>query len=412
MRRASLFVALILVLASCASQRPRPEGGGGSLNELLLAVKLAPEDVEARVRLGVAYARSGLYRQAVAEFDSALLRVPNYPLALYEKGQTLRALGLNAEGKSLIIRAVQSAQGDELLARLARELGRPFHIEQLTSGRAAHAFASWLPDGQRLVIQSHRGGDWDLYLLDLRTRALTRLTDHPARDEAPFASQDGRLLAFTSTRDSEALSHSRYQPREIYLYALETREIRRLTSTHSDDFHPVLAPQGHTLFFVSAPPHPNARRTVMALDMASLAVRPVTDPNADSFAPAVSPDGAFLLFVREEEDRSLLCEMDLRAGRTRVITDTLGVKASPSFSPDGTQIVFAAKDRGQYDLYLIARDGSNLLRLTHDEAVDGHPRFSPDGRWLVFHSDRSRTFQLYLMGLTRPPGIEQLQDLW
>ncbi|MDZ7413569.1 MAG: tetratricopeptide repeat protein [candidate division KSB1 bacterium] len=405
-----LCLVLALFVTGCASRQPQHGGTGTSLNELVLSVKLAPEDVDARVRLGVAYARLGQLRQAVAQFDSALKRAPEYPPALYEKGQTLRTLGLHSEGKNLILRAVRSPAGGELLARLARELGRPFHIEQLTTGRYHHAFATWFPDGQRLALQSNRGGNWDLYVLNIRTGALTRLTEHPGRDEAPFVSHDGSVLVFTSTRDSEPFADPRLQQREIYLYALDKSQVKRLTTTHTDDFHPVLDPQGHTLFFVSA--QSEKRRTLMALDLTRRTTRPVTGPDVDSFGPAVSPDGAFLLFVQEENGRSLLCELELRTGRISILTDALGAKASPCYSPDGKQIVFAAKDNGRYDLFLMARDGTALLRLTDDEAIDGHPRFSPEGDRIVFHSDRTRVFQLYLIDLTRPPAIEELEELF
>ncbi|MDZ7378841.1 MAG: hypothetical protein ONB06_05770, partial [candidate division KSB1 bacterium] len=98
--------------------------------------------------------------------------------------------------------------------------------------------------------------------------------------------------------------------------------------------------------------------------------------------------------------------------RISILTDALGAKASPCYSPDGKQIVFAAKDNGRYDLFLMARDGTALLRLTDDEAIDGHPRFSPEGDRIVFHSDRTRVFQLYLIDLTRPPAIEELEELF
>ncbi|MBC7185706.1 MAG: PD40 domain-containing protein [Calditrichaeota bacterium] len=412
MVRKVLLLTCVGLLLGCASHRAQLGHEGSSLSELALAVKLAPSDVDARVRLGAALARAGQYRLALAQFDSALSLMPNYPWALYEKGQTLRVLGFAEEGKRLIRRAADSPQGAEVLARLGRELGRPFHIEQLTSGRYDHAFPSWFPDGRRIALQTNRTGNWELFVFDLASRSLTQLTDHPARDEAPCVSPDGRLLAFTSTRDSEPARDPRHQQREIYLLDVPSTQVRQLTRTHADDFHPVFSPNGARLFYVSAPPDDSGTRSVMFMSLDDPTPKPLTQPGEDCFAPAVSADGAFLLFVKEHQGRSLLCEMDLRTKRVRVVTDTLGVKAAPSFSPDGATIAFAAKDGGKYDLYLIGRDGSNLQQLTNDQAIDGHPHFSPDGKRLVFHSNRTGTFQLYLVELTRPPSVEELQDFF
>jgi len=411
MRRV-LVLLLASVIAGCASQRPQLAGPSSSLNELLLTVKLAPEDVDARVKLGAAYARLGQYRAAVAQLDSVLSRFPDYPPALYEKGHALRALGLTAEGKRLIHRAVTSAQGGELLARLARELGRPYHVEQLTSGRHDHAFPAWFPDGRRIVLQSNRTGNWELFVLEVESRQLSQLTDHPARDEGPTVCRGGQLLAFTSTRDSEISRDVQLPPREIYLYNLESRELRRLTRSPGDDFHPVLSPDCARLFYVSAPANGECTRRVISLDLRDLGSHPITELNADCYAPEVSPDGACLLFVREEAGRSLLCELHLKSRRVRVVADTLGSKASPSYSPDGRSIVFVAKSEANYDLYLIGRDGKGLTQLTNDAAVEGQPRFSPDGKSIVFHSNRTRHFQLYLMDLTRTPAMGELEDFF
>ncbi|MCR4438362.1 MAG: hypothetical protein QHJ34_04880 [bacterium] len=412
MMRSVLLLACVGLVLGCASHQPQLGHGDSSLSELALAVKLAPHDVDARVRLGQALAGAGQYRLAVAQFDSALSLMPDYPWALYEKGQTLRALGFAAEGKRLIRRAVDSPQGAEVLARLGRQLGRPFHIEQLTSGPHDHAFPSWFPDGRRIAVQTNRTGNWEIFVLDLASGSLTQLTEHPARDEAPCAARDGRLVAFTSTRDSQPARDPRQQQREIYLLDVPSRHVRQLTRSHADDFHAVFSPDGARLFYVSTPLGETGTRSVMSMQLDDLTPITLTQPGEDCFAPEVSADGGFLLFVKEHEGRSLLCEMDLAKKRVRVVTDTLGVKAAPAFSPDGTTIAFAAKDRGKYDLYLIRRDGGNLQQLTNDQAIDGHPRFSPDGKRLVFHSNRTGTFQLYLVELTRPPSVEELQDFF
>lgn len=65
--------------------------------------------------------------------------------------------------------------------------------------------AVFSPDGRWVVFTSERGGNVDLYALDLQG-GLTpeRLTRHPAMDDAAAFSPDGGELAFVSTRDGYA----------------------------------------------------------------------------------------------------------------------------------------------------------------------------------------------------------------
>ena len=53
---------------------------------------------------------------------------------------------------------------------------------------------------QRIVFASDRDGDWDIYSMDANGNNLLQLTDHPASDEDPAGSPDGRRIAFASER--------------------------------------------------------------------------------------------------------------------------------------------------------------------------------------------------------------------
>lgn len=77
---------------------------------------------------------------------------------------------------------------------------------------------AWSPDGSKIAFASDRTGNPELWVMDVSSRsgsapagpqppaALWQLTDHPARDEDPSWSPDGRYLVFTSTRSgTEAL---------------------------------------------------------------------------------------------------------------------------------------------------------------------------------------------------------------
>ena len=84
--------------------------------------------------------------------------------------------------------------------------------------------------------------DWDLYLFEVASRRIRRLTDHPALDfNAAFAT-DGRSLAFVSTRDGN---------HELYATTIDGAMPRRLTEHFAMDDHSAWSPDGTQVVFSS-----------------------------------------------------------------------------------------------------------------------------------------------------------------
>jgi dipeptidyl aminopeptidase/acylaminoacyl peptidase len=78
---------------------------------------------------------------------------------------------------------------------------------QLTDNGAANFGPYWLPDGKRIIFSSNmsdpKGRDFDLYLIDVATRAIERVTHYPGFDCFPMFSYDGRRLVFASNRNGK-----------------------------------------------------------------------------------------------------------------------------------------------------------------------------------------------------------------
>ncbi|MDR3306901.1 MAG: Tol-Pal system beta propeller repeat protein TolB [Endomicrobium sp.] len=93
---------------------------------------------------------------------------------------------------------------------------------------------SWSPRGDKIVFTMRRGkSNYDLYIYDLPTAKITRLTDQQGKNENPSWSPDGRFVAFCSNRSGKG---------EIYIMAIDGSGTRKLTEIPGNSYTPAWSP--------------------------------------------------------------------------------------------------------------------------------------------------------------------------
>jgi TolB protein len=165
-----------------------------------------------------------------------------------------------------------------------------------------------------------RDGNPEIYILDLSTRALTRLTDSPGIDTEPAWSPDGQEIFFTSGRGGNP---------QIYRMPVTGGEATRVTFKH--DY--------------------NGR-------------------------PSLTPDGRSLVMVTRVNDQFRIALMDLTTGATRLLSRG-GLDESPSFAPNGSMVIYATQYNGRGVLALVSTDGRVGQRLSQDLGEVREPAWSP-----------------------------------
>lgn len=108
---------------------------------------------------------------------------------------------------------------EDYRALLAESLIRPGNLEiyimsladrkpiRLTDNGAANFAPYWHPDGRHIIFSSNlanpEGRNFDLYLIDVETRAVEQVTNYPGFDAFPMFSYDGAKLVFASNRNGK-----------------------------------------------------------------------------------------------------------------------------------------------------------------------------------------------------------------
>lgn len=254
---------------------------------------------------------------------------------------------------------------------------------------AGRVVAAGLPGGQ-IVFSSNRDGDYDLYLLDVRSGFMHNLMFNDAtdaRDDQAAWSPDGERLVYRSNLDG---------PNVAMILDLKTGRRYAIASNTNISFTmgPVWSPDGETVALA-------ANNGLLALVDAESGARRPLPQGAFLYAMSWSPDGREIVYSAPSDVGVRLYGYEPDTGTQRLLTPRNASYNFPAWSPDG-RLLAAIHQR---DLFVLdesclpgCADGAR--RLTNTAEYDIWPSWSPDGRQIVYECISDDRNELCLVDVT------------
>jgi TolB protein len=241
----------------------------------------------------------------------------------------------------------------------------PAGVQLVREDGSVQAPMTGLPvDAQSLDLSSDRStitfttlvnGTWQIATasMDSAGTDLTILTDGPGAI-APAFSPDGTQIAFQARLASGN--------DDLFIIDLDSGEVRRLTNGPLDESNPDWSPDGTRIVFArgsSAPSDVDGGSTdseIWTVSADGTNQRRLTDDQDSDIEPAWSPDGTLIAFFHGKE----LWTIHSDGSRPRMLTRPDGGAWAPSWSPDGTQIVYVEHDPTEQGQFPVEGSGRNL----------------------------------------------------
>ena len=245
----------------------------------------------------------------------------------------------------------------------------------------------WSPDGGRIVFISPCPGRQDtyagasLFLINANGTNLIPLVTLPGGDFDPAWSPDGKTIAFTSLRSGKA---------NIYLYDLASNAITRISSPVNIERRPAWSSDSSLIAYET---RRNGPSQIWVMNRDGKNMREFSTLEAgSSFMPAWAPfdpntPGKGLIVYSQGIDQGYLKarEYNNPAAEEVRINDKLSNIQTPRFSPDGWWLAYIqTQPGGASAIYILLRNGGSVTLLPGAEKAF-HPAWRPTNTSLFTH---------------------------
>lgn len=224
---------------------------------------------------------------------------------------------------------------------------------------------AWAPDGVRIAYVSFENKTQSaIYVQNRQLGSRVKVISRPGINGAPSWSPDGKRLAVTLSYEKSP---------DIYILQLETGSLRRITDSDAIDTEPVWV-DNDTLIFTS---DRSGGPQLYEVSARGGRAERITFEGAYNASATVSPDGLSVAFVHGTGSGFQIGIIDRPSGLFQTLTQG-ALDESPSFSPNGQMIIFATEKNGRGALGALSLDGSVSQSLTlEDGSSVREPAWSP-----------------------------------
>ena len=231
-------------------------------------------------------------------------------------------------------------------------------LRALTSDAYFEREPIWNGTGDRIIFQSNRAGQADLWEIDPRSGALNQLTQGETEKIAESTSPDGSIISL------QRLS----QDAKLWLWTPDAGAAQQLTHDALSDHSPVLSGNGKTLAFQRSQPTPSRGYAILDTKMFVASFDGQGHPReartiGDGYSASLSADGTWLAYLHASNlpAKSALVVRNLHNSVSTSLTDNA---ALPIYSPSpvGWAGPMTAWTHAGADLFFVDQAGVMAIR--------------------------------------------------
>ena len=243
--------------------------------------------------------------------------------------------------------------------------------QNITKNAGNDLSPNWSPNSKKLVYQSDRNGNWDIFIYDLEKDTTIQLTFNLRNEQRPLWHPYRKLVVFDRGNDT-----SQY----LYKIDLKSRKISPLFEREINCKQLSIAKDGRIVYFLGYDTsHENWE--LFSYHFIYDNLNQLTDFKEDGLFFDLSPDGKTICYGYQSffypfQRFNIFNWYGDELEKFEAFNSSFA-----TWHPDGLKIYFISdQDNLKGEIYSIWKDGTHLMRLTDDNFRVHDISFSPDGK--------------------------------
>ena len=250
-------------------------------------------------------------------------------------------------------------------------------------------YASYSPNGNKIVFESNRSGNWDIYMMDADGKNQQKITAKKSDDRRPSWHPSGKIILFESDRGGKT---------ELYTIAIKNRKIRKISNSaiNGELIFGNFSPNGK--YVAVSAKESDEKSNIILMKKNGKNIKRLTSNQLRNYYPKWSPNGNEIVYFSRKHTNNQddeIYRLNVKDGKEFRLTNWPTHNFCPTWSSDGRRIAYVTSMEGtRPEIYIMNADGSNKTRVTDNQDGDTLPNWSPAGNKLLITAYREGNFEI------------------
>lgn len=269
----------------------------------------------------------------------------------------------------------------------------PYPSSSISMKRMHQFKGSFSPDGKTIAVAAAKRDRADIYLVGLDGKVKNKITKSGMNTDPDF-SATGEYIVFVSDADGDE---------ELYLYNLKTKEMTKLTNNTAQDFSPSCSPDGKDLVFISNMDDPY-KWEIYKINITNKKIKRLTKNHYWDGFPKFSSDGKSIIFSSKRNGSENIYIMNKNGGGEKILYESPADDNDPLLMEEN--LFFKSNKDGDWDIYRYNIKTKSMMSLTNNRYPDWNPRISKDGSKILLARKKGKRWRLYFINFNNPISTE------